>query len=243
MRKFIVLLSLIMAFPASALAEPTSQPLKVPEWTRMKLERPKLKFQKKKLWNLAALPAYFFVEVNLHEGSHTLTAMARGYKVAAYKPYPHMYEGRFLWGAFYTKAGTSFRPVDDALITIAPYITDVIIFTSVDLLLGFRVIPPESVAGLIVYTVGMLAPWINFVYNINNVSAMNDFSVFAKVNGANRWVVLAVGDAIAAFAAWRLWVRGRDVLFSAAPVKEKPSRVTVAPLMGGVNGAMVGIKF
>lgn len=231
---------LMLAFPASASAEAMAPPLKVPEWTRMELQKPKLKFQKKKLWNLAALPAYFFLETTLHEGSHGVAALACGAKVTAFKPYPHMADGHLLWGAVYTDGKLSRG--NDAVFTIAPYMTDIILFTSVDLLLGYRVIPPGSVAGLIVYIAGMLAPWINFVYNANNPRSISDFSQFSKITGMNRWALLALSDAIAAFAAWRLWVRGREVLFSAVPAKS--SRFSLAPFASGdAKGVAALVRF
>ena len=233
---------LALMFPATAAADKTDKTIPVTGWIVPKLEKPKLKFQKKKLWNLAALPAYFFLETTIHEGSHAVAAIFNGYHVSAFKPYPHVASGQLLWGAFYLK-DKWYSKSSEAVIAAAPYFTDLIIFTSTDLLLGYRLIPPESVAGLIVYTVGMVAPWINFVYNVNNTNPLNDFSCISRAIGINRWAVLAVGDVIAAIALWRLWVRGRDVLFSAAPTKEKPSRITFVPLMGSVNGAMMGTKF
>lgn len=250
MRKLLVVLSLFVAFPAMAqgLDETIPVPgwspaLEVPERTRMKLEKPKLKFQKKKLWNLLALPAYFMLEVTIHEGSHATAALFNGYHVTAFKPYPHKYGGQLLWGAFYMKEPAFYSKNDELVIAAAPYLVDIVLFTSTDLLLGYRIIPPESIAGLITFTVGMVAPWVNFVYNVNNVRTFNDFNSIAKSLGVSRWAILAAGDVLAAFAAWRIWVRGRDVLFSAVPVKEKPGRVTFVPLMGGVNGAMMGVKF
>lgn len=231
---------LAMMFPALASAEHASPLLKVPEWTRKELQKPKLKFQKKKLWNLAALPAYFLLETTIHEGSHGVAARVFGLKVTAFKPYPHKFRGTFVWGAVYTDR--TLPKKEDALFTMAPYMTDIILFTSVDLLLGYRVIPPGSVAGLIVYTAGMLAPWINFVYNVNNPRSFSDFSQFSKITGMKRWALLALGDAIAAIALWRLWVRGKEVFFTA--VSEKSSRFSFAPFASGdAKGVAALIRF
>ncbi|MEK7211998.1 MAG: hypothetical protein AAB731_05210 [Patescibacteria group bacterium] len=237
---------LALMFPATAAADKMDETILVPGWSSAKLQKPKLKFQKKKLWNLAALPAYFFAETALHEGSHAVAAKARGAVNVSYKPYPHMESigggaRGFFWGSVtYDDPLEGFSAVDEALVTIAPYITDTALFTASDLLLGYAV-KPGSIPGLILWSAGMVAPLVNFAVNANGFGAANDFALFAKAAGINRYALLAMSDALVAVGIWRVIARGKEVLWDEVP--ERPSRVSFVPLFGQMNGAAVGYRF
>lgn len=194
-----------------------------------------LEFDKVKLWNLAGLPAYFFLENFLHESSHALMAKSLGEEIRSFKPYPHRSEdGVFLMGGFVTSVDHISKR-DISLVSLAPYMTDTVIFVSTDLLLSYNVVEPRSVEGLIVYSVGMLAPFIDLVYNAHGFGGYNDFVIFSKAAGVNRFATLAVTEGVVMVAAMRLVMQGFEVFSKKTELAKKsvkPSSVNVVPILG-----------
>ncbi|MEK9158622.1 MAG: hypothetical protein AAB673_01350 [Patescibacteria group bacterium] len=194
-----------------------------------------LEFDKVKLWNLAGLPGYFFLENLLHESSHALMAMSLGEEIDSFKPYPHRNEdGIFLLGGFVSSAD-HIPKRDTALVALAPYLTDTVFFVSTDLLLSYHVIEPRSVGGLIVYSVGMLAPFVDLVYNAHGFGKYNDFVIFSKAAGVNRFTTLAITEGVVMVAAVRLIMQGLEVFSkNTEPAKElpKPASVMIVPILG-----------
>jgi hypothetical protein len=175
----------------------------------------KLQFRKEMLWHLAALPAYAFLQLNIHEGSHALMALAVGAKIVSYCPYPHVYtyDGRhyFVYGStLITDVKTKNR---EAMIDLVPYLSDLSIFTITDLLISFGAVNPHSFFGGTLYFVGMVMPFMDFVINVNGYSKQNDFSHLADCTGIHRAMFGVVGNIIAAVAIWRLISVGKKVFF------------------------------
>lgn len=192
-----------------------------------------LEFDKAKLWNLAGLPAYFFLENFLHESSHALAAKSFGGEVYSFKPYPHRTtDGVFLMGGF-TLAGKELSKRENATVAIAPYLTDAALFISTDLLLSYGAVNPKSAGGLILYSVGMLAPLVNFVYNAHGFGKYNDFVRFSQDTGVNRYTLLVITEGLSFIAAYRLIAQGLNVFFD--EVKVDAPAVTLAPFFK--NGA------
>lgn len=71
----------------------------------------------------AALPV-FFLWNTVHEMSHAVAVLVLGGKVTAFRPYPHLEDGKFVFGYFRYegKSGVGLH--------IAPYLTDFIVFTT-----------------------------------------------------------------------------------------------------------------
>lgn len=200
-----------------------------------------------KLWNLAGLPAYFFLENFLHESSHALVAKSLGEDIDSFKPYPHRSEdGVFLLGGFVTSADHISKR-DTSLVAIAPYLTDTALFVSTDLFLSYNVVEPKSAGGLILYSVGMLAPFIDLVYNAHGFGSHNDFVIFSKAAGVNRFATLAVTEGVVMVAALRLVMQGFEVFSKdPEPAKKpiKPALVSITPVLGhGMTGLGASFTF
>ncbi len=203
----------------------------------------KLQFRKEMLWHIAALPAYAFLQLNVHEGSHALTALAVEAKVVGYKPYPHAYtfngEHYFAWGStLMTNIKSEKRLI---MITLAPYLADINIFIAADLLISLGAAPPHSVFGGILYFIGMVMPLVDFAVNVNGFSENNDFSRLSQLTGVHRAVYCVAGNAMAAVAIWRLLSVGKKVFFKKKAPK-KSFNVYFAP-MPEANGVSVTAIF
>lgn len=72
----------------------------------------------------AALPV-FFLWSTVHEMSHAIAVLVRGGEVTEFKPYPHMRDGKLVFGY------CQYEGESNVGLHIAPYIVDLIIFTAV----------------------------------------------------------------------------------------------------------------
>lgn len=206
-----------------------------------------LEFDKAKLWNLAGLPVYFFLENFLHESSHALVVKSFGATIEEFKPYPHRADdGTLLMGGFYP-AGKKMSARQEAVVAVAPYMLDAVLFTSTDLLLAHNIVDPKSAEGVILYSVGMLAPFVNLVYNAHGFGPYNDFVIFSKAAGVNRFATLAVTEGVAIVAAYRLITQGVRVFSkNIEPAKKsvKPALVNITPILGhGMTGLGASFTF
>lgn len=224
MKKFtavVFVAALIAGIGTPAYAEPT--------------ERNDEEFRAGRLWHFAAMPAWFPVWSAIHEGSHALTATAFGYTGCIIHPYPHTYGETHNFGDFHCnevppKAG-------EALIFAAPSAADILIFTASDLLLGGTV-NPDSLAGGLIFTGGMLAPWIDFTVNASNLSRFADNAALAKYAGIPRWTVIAVQEMIAAFGLWRLYSRFNEIFFDKPGEENVPIALGIVPSFGADTASL-----
>jgi hypothetical protein len=87
---------------------------------------------------LAAIVPGFFLWATLHEAAHALTAKLTGTAVIAFRPYPHIRNGRFYF------ASVTFETMPRTLVHIAPYLLDFIAFTGTAV--GFWFVEHQAVA-------------------------------------------------------------------------------------------------
>lgn len=177
-------------------------------------ERDGEQFAPERLWHLAELPAWYFVWTVIHEGSHALTATALGYRGCRIHPYPHEHDGVFSYGDSFCDSWQKSGGSRDAVIFIMPSFVDIAVFGTSDLMLTSRVIDPDSLAGGLLFFGGMLAPWLDYTLNANNLDGTYaDNAIFARLIGVPRWSVMLAQDAIAALGLIRLISVFQEVFF------------------------------
>ena len=189
-----------------------------------------------KWWYFAGLPAeYFLVHIPLHEGSHALaTAIDSDYEVGKFPPYPHLTEdgsGFYLGSVDIVCTGDACEDKTGlAVISLAPYITDTLLFSVSDLLLSTNVVEPTSISGRILFFAGMAVPLWDFSYNAGWAIDMSDAAHIATNLEIPRSAVMAAGMSVSAVGILRLW-NGYKRAFS-APSKShaKESSLVVAPI-------------
>lgn len=201
------------------------------------------RFRKEVLWNLLAAPVYGFVQLNVHEGSHALGALTVGAEVVKYQPYPSVEDGTFMWGKVITNKIQDRH--ENGFVLVAPYISDVAIFTTSDILLSAEIVSPRSISGGILFIAGMVAPFADFVCNVNNWSDGNDFTRISELYDVPRVFTVVMGNIIAAVALWRLVTVGIKVFFEEENEnEEEETRISfsVMPTVGG-GGATMSFSF
>lgn len=112
---------------------------------------------------LGGLPVAYFHEVVYHETSHLLmvkTILPEA-RITHFAPYPHKYNNRFYIGAVEYSSHQS--ELQDSVIKFAPYMVDITAFTISDVFLS-RMNPREP-GSAVLYTLGILAPYISFAMN------------------------------------------------------------------------------
>ncbi len=242
MKKAVVVLTAIILqafFFRSAIADKNSK------------EVPELKVEKKakdgKVWYFAALPAYYLsVHMTIHEGSHALVgAVNPNYDVSNFKPWPHLIDGgpHFVLGS--VDFSCSGKGCEDktglGVISTAPYITDIALFTTSDLLLSANVVKPNSVSGRVLYFAGMVVPWWDLFSNSTIWANKNsDANHIAQDFQIPRWSVMATGIGVSAVGFWRLWVGYKRAFHGRA----KESGLVITPMNeSGKIGASIGMRF
>ena len=196
-----------------------------------------------RLWHLAGLPAWFFAWISVHEGSHVLMAKAYGYEVVGFYPYPVKYEGKYYYGltAFNKCAEGHTILLDDgrtvpceengggAMIAIAPYLTDIAVFGTADLLLTTGAVNPDSFGGGMLYIGAMLIPWIDFTWNMNIPNDL-DREIFQQETGMSRKRVVLLSEVVSAVGIWRLYVNGKRVFYDRDAPKQELGGVMLSPM-------------
>lgn len=161
---------------------------------------------KPRFWyHLIALPIYALAADNAHEGSHALMALALGHEVLRYEPYPHFTDlgdgqKRFVFGATMMSGGMV--PHEEALMLIAPSITDLTLFTAADLTLSFT--DPDAWYAPVLWFSCLLWPLIDWTFHMNAPGATSDVTRFAKIVGVDRVALAVAGDMVALTMLWRL---------------------------------------
>ncbi|MFA5175482.1 MAG: hypothetical protein WC430_03660 [Patescibacteria group bacterium] len=198
------------------------------------------RFRKEVLWNLLAAPAYGFVQLNIHEGSHALGALTVGAELIQYQPYPSLENGIFMWGKVVTNK--IYDRHENGFVLVAPYISDVVIFTASDIILSTEVISPHSISGGILFIAGMVAPFADFVANINNWSEGNDFTRISELYDIPRVFPMIIGNIISAVALWRIVAVGMKVFFEEEEETQQIS-FSVMPTVGGGGSMSFSFQF
>lgn len=193
-------------------------------------ERGGERFVSRRLWHLAELPAWYFVWTVIHESSHALTATALGYTGCRIHPYPHEHDGIFSLGDSFCDSWQKSGGSRDAIIFIMPSFVDIAVFTTSDLMLTLRVIDPDSLAGGLLFFGGMLAPWLDFTFNANNLDATYaDNAIFARLTGIPRWSAMLIQDAIAVAGVIRLVSVFQEVFFEEHETKDLTITILPSP--------------
>lgn len=194
------------------------------------------------IWpHLIIQPVYAFLHLNIHEGSHALTAKALGYDIEAYRPYPHFIyidgERNFVLGMTITKGETTSGNM--ALIAVMPTITDVALFSAADITLSYM--NSDSAAAPFLFFGGMVWPWIDFVTAFNSPAPTTDVALWSKELHLNRAGVVLLGDIVAALGLWRVIHHGQQAFFEKVPKRNQKS-VSMMPLVsnGYVTLSLVG---
>jgi len=207
--------------------------------------------QQRLLGQLFMSPVYFLLWDAIHEGSHALMGVALGREIVRFRPFPHNEnwtddkgeeQSRFYFGSVSFWVSNDEDPWRAALISIAPIITDVLVFTASDLALQYGV-DQHSVAAPFLLGGGMVAPMIDMMVSLNCMSNTCDLSRFSEASGIPRSAIMVVGYAMMFTALWRCLHQFRRLFMEHRP---KPNRrslaVSVALLQdseyvgAGING-------
>lgn len=212
-------------------------------------------FRADRLWHLAELPAWWFAWLAAHEGMHALMSQYWDWEVAGFHPYPHFSSdpetGRrsFYWGATYLRCaqktglhwdgrgyvdGPYWPRCKDgaglAAVAIAPYVLNASVFAVSDLILAYEA-SIDSLGGSLLYMGGMVGPWVNSLFGMNFLTGGPDLALFSERTGMPKWAAVAAADAVMLVGAWRLYVRGRDLLFDGRTRrKENGAAFLLAPM-------------
>ena len=122
---------------------------------------------KRNFWiALGLAPVAFFHETLMHETAHLTTAkiMVPSMEVQRFSPYPCYANGRFYFGynSFTWPDGVIVGPKTHTAIDIAPYALSASAFIVSDILLSTKTVDPKGPGGAVLYTLGMVAPYINY---------------------------------------------------------------------------------
>lgn len=150
------------------------------------------------------------MQVNLHEGSHALAAMSLGYHVDTYKPWPHFVDidgqSHLVGGEFAIREDDAAIPrADYAWISIAPFVTDLLLFLASDLAL--EAVPADSYGAPFLAFGGMMFPLPDFAAGILFRTSETDIMKFHQSSGVPSWVSFLVGGALIVVGSWRLGER------------------------------------
>jgi hypothetical protein len=210
------LIAFVVVIPAARAGDADPLPLRPrknpPSWTQLRL-KPNAKWHI--LGHSLALPAYFFLQTTIHEGSHGLAATLAGAEVTEFKPYPHMIGDNFVFGSMASSSGLT--DSQEAWLLAAPYLADVTIFTATDLALT-HLVDSDSAAAPFLLVGGMVAPLVDFLWGVNGPSEHNDTTRLGKIIGMPKWSIMLIGDAMAAVAVWHILHHGLNI-FAEGPEK------------------------
>jgi hypothetical protein len=182
-------------------------------------------------YHVAASPVYIWSTILLHESSHVIVSEATGLHVVKFRPYPGWDSNTREWylGRTYFEGYPSSKNQAN-MILAAPYINQMILFSSADVSLSY--INKEKLPAGIMYF-GMFWSWVDFTYNANIYSNGNDFSKLEETGFWNRPTRIITSNTLALIGAWRLYVRGKDVLFN----KDNDSlNLVIMPYNLGISG-------
>jgi hypothetical protein len=202
-----------------------------------------------KAWYFAVSPVYYLTaHMTIHEGSHALAgAINPNYQVSNFKPWPHFIDG----GPHFVLGSVNFSCIGKAcedktgmgVISVAPYITDTVLFTTADLLLSANVIKPNSVPGRVLYFAGMVVPWWDFSYNAVWANKISDANHIAGNFQIPLWSVMATGMSVSAVGLWRLW-GGYKRAFPGKNSFAKESSLVIMPMKNSETvGISAGMRF
>ncbi len=218
---------------------------------------PRMRFradqQRRFMGQVMMAPVYFLTHVTVHEGGHALAALSYGLEVDRFEPYPHRvsvaedtndYGCRsvanrhdFVWGYMHIRFNDE-EPsrAQLAMISITPYLIDLVLFTTSDLLLQY-VVDPTSAGAPFLLVGGMIAPFVDFAVGMSCFHEGCDISNFSEQSGIPQSVVGLVGYMMVATAFWRIIHQFRRV-FMEQRSAESSRAISVTPV---ANRDSVGV--
>lgn len=202
--------------------------------------------QERFLAQLFMVPVYYLGYTAVHEGGHALAALSYGLEVDRFEPYPHRvaladdeddygcrssvnsrYE--FTWGYTGIRFGDE-QPSQGqlAMVSITPYLTDIVLFTTSDLLLQY-VVDPTSIGAPFLLVGGMITPLVDFTVGMSCFHEGCDMHNFSEQAGISQAVVGVVGFMMVSIAIWRVIHQFRRVFMERRP-NESQRVVSVMPI-------------
>jgi hypothetical protein len=200
--------------------------------------------QQRLLGQLFMAPVYFFTQITVHEGSHALMAEAMGYNVIDFRPYPHIAtfsrtitndsgervrvtESELVFGSMaYVSPSGVYDDTRRSLISIAPSLMDILLFTTADLLLTYVVDPHSAGAPFMLFGL-MVTPLVDFVTGMNCTSPACDISRFTDRSGIPRGATMMVGYTMIFVAVWRCLHHFRRLFMERRPERESRRRIGI----------------
>lgn len=222
-------------------------------------EETELELRSSVKWNALAAPAYLFGQLVFHEGVHLVTNEVFGFRTKSFEPYPHVKDGSFYFtyveawpkdGKHFVSRDAAMRYWRDEVVVMLmmPYVVDTTLMAASGALLATGAVEPGSVGGLVLYTAGMVVPWVDIFMNVNVFPlfrrSRTDFGdTFNLVGTASFVPIMVAAEAALIAGGVAIVMLGRDVLFEKKP-KAVFSKVALTPFAAkGVLGAGLAFQF
>lgn len=194
---------------------------------------------------MALVPAHF-LRMFIHEQSHAAVARSYGASITKFVIWPEKIDGKIVLGyTEYIDFGrrSDIIPTDRqlALIAIAPVISDLIIFSATETAFALDGISYDSYLAPLIFLVGEVMPWIDFV---QTAIISSDIREFEKRTGWSPTIIRSAGVVIA-FAGGYLLVRRAGKIFlkpRGQKIKQKVRR-GIALMPFADVGASISIQF
>jgi len=160
-------------------------------------------------WAFAFVPIIIPVHTLVHESSHVLGAKIVGQDITSFKPYPHTHDGDFYLGRVSWVSDTFPTKNERMISALAPYVVDMAIFATADVLLSNGAVDIKTFWGITLYLFGIVAPLVDFA---KGYSSSRDWQV-ARQLSRNRTIVVNVLGAVAlGVGLYRFVVHTRELL-------------------------------
>jgi len=159
---------------------------------------------------IALLIPSFWAQIALHEGSHAIMMTALGGRVARFHILPSYQGDKMYLGYTDVKWPAPPTATQLAMVSLAPQMTNVLLFTTTEMLFYYDIIPPDSRLAPLFFVFGELAPWIDFTFTVV-IYDSTDMRNLQERSGVSRGVSRSVGAAISAVGAYFLIKRGYSV--------------------------------
>lgn len=245
----VVVICLQVFFTRSAMADTNSTPPPAKSGTG-KTE----KKAKGHPWRyLVGLPTYYLlVQSPIHETSHMVAVgFSSNFQLTSFQPFPHYNKdvGRFSFFGSTSFSCPNERACADktglGVIFLAPYITDVALFTTSDLLLSTGAVDPGTTAGKLLYIGGMVMPWWDLIFNSIWQPAGSDGEQISRNFNISLDSTVLIGMGVSTIGLLRLMVNHKKVFGGkkSNPAKTKSSLIILPTSGSGTVGISAGMRF